>query len=130
LPTSSTGFGGVAVMTAASHATGTDRLAEVASHLNAEIVVNVQGDEPVIMPESIDAAVRLLLDRPRTRSAPYAAPSTALKISPRRRSSKSRSIATATRSTSHARRFRSPGRVRLSRRYGSISASTPTGASS
>jgi 3-deoxy-manno-octulosonate cytidylyltransferase (CMP-KDO synthetase) len=57
-------FGGVAVMTATSHATGTDRLAEVASHLDADIVVNVQGDEPVIMPESIDAAVRLLLDRP------------------------------------------------------------------
>jgi len=58
------GFGGIAVITAADHATGTDRLAEVARALSSEIVVNVQGDEPLIEPSSIDAVVKLLLDRP------------------------------------------------------------------
>ena len=57
-------FGGTAVMTAPDHATGTDRLAEVARALSCEIVVNVQGDEPLIEPSTIDAVVRLLLDRP------------------------------------------------------------------
>ncbi len=57
-------FGGTAVMTGAGHQTGTDRLAEVAAHLDADLVVNVQGDEPLITPEAIDAAVALLLDRP------------------------------------------------------------------
>jgi 3-deoxy-manno-octulosonate cytidylyltransferase (CMP-KDO synthetase) len=57
-------FGATAVMTAADHATGTDRLAEVARTLSCEIVVNVQGDEPLIDPSSIDAVVKLLLDRP------------------------------------------------------------------
>jgi 3-deoxy-manno-octulosonate cytidylyltransferase (CMP-KDO synthetase) len=55
------GFGGVAVMTAAHHATGTDRLAEVARALSSDIIVNVQGDEPSIAPEAIDLAVRRLL---------------------------------------------------------------------
>jgi 3-deoxy-manno-octulosonate cytidylyltransferase (CMP-KDO synthetase) len=57
-------FGGTAVMTHASHASGTDRLAEVAAALSGDIVVNIQGDEPTIAPEAIDAAVKLLLDRP------------------------------------------------------------------
>ena len=56
--------GGTAVTTSADHATGTDRLAEVARALSCEIVVNVQGDEPLIEPSSIDAVVKLLLDRP------------------------------------------------------------------
>lgn len=49
-----TAFGGTAVMTRASHRTGTDRLAEVAERLDCEIVVNVQGDEPLLEPEMID----------------------------------------------------------------------------
>ena len=50
-----------AVMTRNDHATGTDRLAEVARSLNdAEIVVNVQGDEPLISPETIDRAIAAL----------------------------------------------------------------------
>ncbi|MHB9134019.1 MAG: 3-deoxy-manno-octulosonate cytidylyltransferase [Armatimonadota bacterium] len=49
-------FGGEAVMTSAYHPTGTDRLAEVAQHLSGvEIIVNIQGDEPLISPEAIDA---------------------------------------------------------------------------
>ena len=57
-------FGGVAVMTSAAHATGTDRLAEVARELSCEIVVNIQGDEPLIEPSAITAVVTQLLDRP------------------------------------------------------------------
>ncbi len=56
------GFGGRAVMTSADHPSGTDRLAEVARQLDAEIVVNVQGDEPLIAAEVIDACVRPMID--------------------------------------------------------------------
>ena len=50
-------FGGEAVMTAAAHHSGTDRLAEVAATLDAGILVNVQGDEPLIEPAMIDEAI-------------------------------------------------------------------------
>ena len=53
-----------AVITRADHATGTDRIAEVAHNLRADIVVNVQGDEPLISPETIDRAVNALIDDP------------------------------------------------------------------
>ena len=52
------------VMTRGDHATGTDRIAEVARRLDADIVVNVQGDEPLIEPAAIDAVVQPLLDDP------------------------------------------------------------------
>lgn len=51
------GFGGEAVLTSASHRSGTDRLAEVAATLDCDLVVNVQGDEPLIAPEAIAEAV-------------------------------------------------------------------------
>lgn len=54
-------FGGTAVMTRADHPSGTDRLAEVAAHLSAEIIVNLQGDEPLLDPAAVDAAVAPLL---------------------------------------------------------------------
>lgn len=50
-------FGGEVRMTSPSHPTGTDRLAEVAKSLDCDLVVNVQGDEPLIEPASIDAAI-------------------------------------------------------------------------
>ena len=53
-----------AVMTRGDHATGTDRIAEVARDLDAEIIVNVQGDEPLIEPETIDRAVTALVNDP------------------------------------------------------------------
>ncbi len=53
-------FGGEAVMTSSAHPTGTDRLAEVAKGLTDELIVNVQGDEPLIHPDMIDTVVRLL----------------------------------------------------------------------
>jgi 3-deoxy-manno-octulosonate cytidylyltransferase (CMP-KDO synthetase) len=49
-----TAFGGRAVMTSPDHPTGTDRLAEVAAGLDADVIVNVQGDEPLIPPPIID----------------------------------------------------------------------------
>src|SRR5688500_9558179 len=50
-------FGGIARMTRPTHRTGTDRIAEVAADLTCEIVVNVQGDEPLIDPAIIAAVV-------------------------------------------------------------------------
>jgi 3-deoxy-manno-octulosonate cytidylyltransferase (CMP-KDO synthetase) len=52
-----------AVMTRADHVSGTDRVAEAASTSNAQIIVNIQGDEPLIDPAAIDAAVLGLLDQ-------------------------------------------------------------------
>jgi 3-deoxy-manno-octulosonate cytidylyltransferase (CMP-KDO synthetase) len=50
------------MMTRSDHASGTDRVAEVASASNAQLVVNIQGDEPLIDPSAIDAAVLGLLE--------------------------------------------------------------------
>ena len=58
------GFGGEAEMTATTHSTGTDRIAEVAGRVACDIVVNVQGDEPLIRPEMIDEAIRPLVEDP------------------------------------------------------------------
>src|SRR5437762_12746006 len=56
-----TAHGGEARMTSMACASGTDRIAEVASRLAAEIIVNVQGDEPAIEPSTIDAAIAPLI---------------------------------------------------------------------
>jgi 3-deoxy-manno-octulosonate cytidylyltransferase (CMP-KDO synthetase) len=50
-------FGAIARLTRADHLSGTDRVAEIASAENADIVVNIQGDEPLIDPSAIDAAI-------------------------------------------------------------------------
>lgn len=55
-------FGGRVEMTSPAHETGTDRLAEVAERIDSEIIVNVQGDEPLIEPAMIDEAIRPLLE--------------------------------------------------------------------
>ena len=55
-------FGARVIMTRGDHVSGTDRVAEAASASNAEIVVNIQGDEPMIDPGAIDAAILGLLD--------------------------------------------------------------------
>jgi 3-deoxy-manno-octulosonate cytidylyltransferase (CMP-KDO synthetase) len=57
-------FGARAVMTSPAHPTGTDRIAEVAAGLDAEVVVNVQGDEPLIAGFVIDAVVDALAAAP------------------------------------------------------------------
>ncbi len=50
-------FGGTCRMTSRSHQSGTDRIAEIAGDLAADVIVNVQGDEPLIEPAMIDEAV-------------------------------------------------------------------------
>ncbi|MCS6818173.1 MAG: 3-deoxy-manno-octulosonate cytidylyltransferase [Blastocatellia bacterium] len=56
--------GGEALLTSARHRSGTERVAEAAAHLEAEIIVNVQGDEPLIKPEVIAAALNPVLADP------------------------------------------------------------------
>ncbi len=51
-------FGGECVMTSPHHKSGTDRIAEVAKSLDIDVVVNVQGDEPLISPDSIESAIK------------------------------------------------------------------------
>lgn len=53
-----TSFGGRAVMTRSDHRSGTDRIAEVAASLTSDVIVNVQGDEPLIEPAMIAQALR------------------------------------------------------------------------
>ena len=55
-------FGGEVVMTSPEHPSGTDRLAEAVRDLPCDVVVNVQGDEPLIDPRAIEQAVQPLLD--------------------------------------------------------------------
>lgn len=55
-------FGGEAVMTSTDNKTGTDRIAEAVRNINTDVVVNVQGDEPMITSEVIDSVIRPLLD--------------------------------------------------------------------
>ncbi len=52
-------FGGKAVMTSGEHKSGTDRIAEVAKDIDCDLVINVQGDEPLIPPELIDMIIEL-----------------------------------------------------------------------
>jgi 3-deoxy-manno-octulosonate cytidylyltransferase (CMP-KDO synthetase) len=54
------GFGAEVAMTRADHPTGTDRIAEAAASVDADVIVNVQGDEPLIEGAVIDATVALL----------------------------------------------------------------------
>ena len=58
------GFGGQARMTRTDHRTGTERIAEVAAHIEGEVFVNVQGDEPLLDPAAIDRAVNSLFEEP------------------------------------------------------------------
>ena len=61
------GFGGLAIMTAATHRSGTDRIAEAVSRLGIEdtdVVVNIQGDQPLFEPSQIDEVAKPLLDDP------------------------------------------------------------------
>lgn len=59
------GFGAIVQMTSASHLSGTDRVAEVSGNHEHEIVVNIQGDEPMIDPAAIDLAVQGLREHPK-----------------------------------------------------------------
>jgi len=60
-----TDFGGKACMTSTHHRSGTDRVAEAARQVEADLIVNVQGDEPLIDPHSIDAVVEPFYSEPK-----------------------------------------------------------------
>lgn len=57
-------FGAPAIMTASTHERCTDRVAEAAASLDADIVVNIQGDEPLLDPETLDRLCALMLKDP------------------------------------------------------------------
>jgi 3-deoxy-manno-octulosonate cytidylyltransferase (CMP-KDO synthetase) len=53
-------FGGRVVLTRRDHPSGTDRVAEAARHVDADVIVNLQGDEPLVEPDSLDLLAGLL----------------------------------------------------------------------
>jgi 3-deoxy-manno-octulosonate cytidylyltransferase (CMP-KDO synthetase) len=55
-------YGGKVIMTSSEHQTGTDRIAEASKNIDADIIVNVQGDEALVNPTYIDKAVSALHD--------------------------------------------------------------------
>jgi 3-deoxy-manno-octulosonate cytidylyltransferase (CMP-KDO synthetase) len=67
-------FGGQARMTRTEHRTGTERVAEVAAHMEGQVFVNVQGDEPLLNPEVVDAGIQALLEEPAAAIATVATP--------------------------------------------------------
>jgi 3-deoxy-manno-octulosonate cytidylyltransferase (CMP-KDO synthetase) len=67
-------FGGQVVMTDRRHPSGTDRVAEVARRLDVDVIVNLQGDEPLIDPRSLDLLPDLLRKDPEARLATLAVP--------------------------------------------------------
>ena len=95
-------------MTRADHPSGTDRLAEVAATLRCDVIVNVQGDEPLIEPAMIADALAPFAADPRPRDVDAVPPLRRPRTSSRTPTSSRRwSAATATRSISRARRCRS-----------------------
>jgi len=67
-------FGGEARMTRMDHRTGTERIAEVAAHVDGQVFVNVQGDEPLLEPAAIDTLVTALFEQPAAAIATVAVP--------------------------------------------------------
>jgi 3-deoxy-manno-octulosonate cytidylyltransferase (CMP-KDO synthetase) len=67
-------FGGQVVMTSPDHPSGTDRIAEAVRSLDCDIVVNVQGDEPLLDPREIDAVVEPLRADPTLMMSTLATP--------------------------------------------------------
>jgi 3-deoxy-manno-octulosonate cytidylyltransferase (CMP-KDO synthetase) len=67
-------FGGQARMTRPDHRTGTERVAEVAAHVEGDVFVNVQGDEPLLDPAAVDTAVEALLEDEHTAVSTVATP--------------------------------------------------------
>lgn len=73
-----TSLGGEARLTSPTARSGTDRVQEAAKSLDAEILVNVQGDEPLIEPSTIDAVITPLLENPQTEISTTSEPITSL----------------------------------------------------
>jgi 3-deoxy-manno-octulosonate cytidylyltransferase (CMP-KDO synthetase) len=71
-------FGGQVMMSRSDHVSGTDRVAEVARTLDVDVVVNLQGDEPQLEPETLDLLPRLLRDDAEAPMATLGVPLTSL----------------------------------------------------
>jgi len=67
-------FGGKVVLTRRDHPSGTDRVAEAARHVDADVIVNLQGDEPLVDPAALDLLAELLQRHPSTDMATLAVP--------------------------------------------------------
>ncbi|MFQ5670456.1 MAG: 3-deoxy-manno-octulosonate cytidylyltransferase [Acidobacteriota bacterium] len=69
-------FGGESILTAPDHPSGSDRVAQVAAGLACDVVVNIQGDEPLLGPDAMDASVQALRQDPAADATTLAAPIT------------------------------------------------------
>ena len=69
-------FGGNAQMTSPNHPSGSDRIWEVASKLDCDIIINVQGDEPFMEPSVIDSLIDVMQESPAPDMATVVVPST------------------------------------------------------
>lgn len=68
------GFGGETILTRSDHPNGTSRIAEAALAIDADIIVNLQGDEPQLEPALIELTIQRLLDHPPDPMATLASP--------------------------------------------------------
>ncbi|MCK5171927.1 MAG: 3-deoxy-manno-octulosonate cytidylyltransferase [Planctomycetes bacterium] len=67
-------FGAECIMTSKDHQSGTDRIAEAVTNIDADIIINLQADEPEIDPKCIDQVGKLLIDNPDAEMATLIAP--------------------------------------------------------
>ena len=67
-------FDGEVILTGKYHPSGTDRVAEVAKKIDADLIVNLQGDEPLVEPETLDTVAELLLHHRQVDMATLAVP--------------------------------------------------------
>ena len=64
IKTTAENFGARVIMTSSRHSCGTDRITEAIRHIEGQIILNVQGDEPLINPKAVDALVKPVLEDP------------------------------------------------------------------
>lgn len=67
-------YGGKAIMTSSEHNCGTNRVCEASKKIDADIIVNIQGDEPLLVPEHIDNAVKPLIEEENVKVAVLVTP--------------------------------------------------------
>ena len=122
-------FGGDVRMTSTSHQSGTDRLAEVAASLDCDLIVNVQGDEPLIEPEMIDEAIAPFASDPALEMSTLRKRiDDAVRAAQSERDEGRRKRSRTSRCTSPVRRFRTRAKAARRRRHGDTSDCTSTGA--
>ncbi len=73
-------FGAKVIMTSSDHVSGTDRIAEAIRNIDCDIVINVQGDEPLINPEVLDALAAAMINEPDIPMATLIIPITDMKV--------------------------------------------------